>query len=97
MTPLTFKKNEENDVVKKEYKNKMSDMTQKIEGIKAMATFVIKQQTPNSDEKDLNNMVTHILDQESSAMGPHYSASTHYPFNEKVYVIENCLVDFEIL
>jgi len=40
--------------------------------------------------------MAHILGKESSATGSYSSTSTHDPFNEQVYVIENCLVDFQI-
>jgi len=96
MTPSTFKKNEEIDVVKKEYENKMTHMTQEIQGLKAMVTFVVKQQNPDLDDEDLNNMMARILGKESSAIGPYSFASTHDPFNEQIYIIEYCLVDFQI-
>jgi len=39
--------------------------------------------------------MTHVLTKESSGVGLHSSASTHDPHYEQVYIIENCLLDFE--
>jgi len=96
MTQSTLMKNEEIDAIKIEYEDKMTHMTKEIQGLKAMVTFIAKQQNPNLDDVDLNNMMEHILGKESSAMRLHSSASNHDPLNEQVYVIENCLVDFQI-
>jgi len=41
MAPPTFKKNKEIDVVNKKYKNKMTHITQEIQGLKTMVTFVV--------------------------------------------------------
>jgi len=40
-------------------------------------------------------MMTRVLTKESGGVGLHSSASTHDPHYEQVYIIENCLLDFE--
>ena len=95
MTPSTLKKKEEIVAIRNEHANEVSGMTKKIEILEEMVKFVVKQQNPYLEEDDINNMMTRVLTKESSGVGLHSSASTHDPHYEQVYIIENCLLDFE--
>jgi len=57
-----------------------------------MVKFVVKQKNIDLDEEDINNMMTRVLGKESSVAKLHLSASTHDPYYEYVYMVENCLV-----
>jgi len=87
MTPSQFRKNEEIAAIKKEHANTISGMAKEIQDLQAIVNFVVRQQNPDLDEEDLNNMMTHVLGKESSATGPYSSASTHDPQVKKVF---NC-------
>jgi len=73
----------------------VSGMAKKIEVLEEMVKFVIKQQNPDLEVDDINNMMMRVLTKESSGVRLHSSASTHDPHYEQVYIIENCLLDFE--
>ncbi|XP_027912731.1 uncharacterized protein LOC114188556 [Vigna unguiculata] len=79
MKPSQFRKNEEIAAIKKEHTNAISGMEKKIQDLRAIVNFVVRQQNPDLDEKDLNNMMAHVLGKESSATGPYSSASTDDP------------------
>ncbi|XP_027933320.1 uncharacterized protein LOC114188858 [Vigna unguiculata] len=76
MKPSQFRKNEEIAAIKKEHANAISGMEKKIQDLRAIVNFVVRQQNPDLDEKDLNNMMAHVLGKESSATGPYSSEST---------------------
>ncbi|XP_027942504.1 uncharacterized protein LOC114196152 [Vigna unguiculata] len=79
MTPSQFRKNEEIAAIKKEHANAISGMAKEIQDLRAIVNFVVRQQNPDLDEEDLNNMMARVLGKESSATGPYSSASTHDP------------------
>ena len=85
MTSSQFRKNEEIATIKKEHANAISGMTKEIQDLRAIVNFVVRQQNPNLDEEDLNNMMARILGKESSATGPYLSASTHDPQVKKSF------------
>jgi len=87
MTPSTFKRNEEIAAIKEEHANEISDIKKEMKDLKAMLKVVVKQQNPDLDEEDINNMMAHILSKESSTVGIHLSASTHDPY-EQVYILK---------
>jgi len=90
MTPSKLKKNEEIDVIKKEHANEVSGMTKEIQDLREIVNFVVKQQNPDLDEEDLNNMMACVLGKESSSMKPYSSRSTHYPYCEQVKKVLSC-------
>ena len=61
-----MRKNEEIVAIKKEHANEISGMAKKIQYIWVIVNFVVRQQNSDLDEKDLNNMMVHILGKESS-------------------------------
>jgi len=61
-----LRKNEEIVAIKKEHANEISGMAKKIQYIWVIVNFVVRQQNSDLDEKDLNNMMVHILGKESS-------------------------------
>ncbi|XP_027927582.1 uncharacterized protein LOC114184472 [Vigna unguiculata] len=79
MTPSQFRKNEEIAAIKKEHANAISGMAKEIQDLRAIVNFVVRQQNPDLDEEDLNNMMARVLGKKSSATGPYSSASTHDP------------------
>jgi len=58
-----------------------------MQDLEAMVKLVVKQQNPDLDEEDINNMMTRILSKESSVVGLHSSASTHDLY-EQVYILK---------
>jgi len=58
MTPSTFKRNEEIAAIKKEHANEISDIKKKMKNLQTMLKVVVKQQNPDLDEEDINNMMT---------------------------------------
>jgi len=92
---INIKKKEEIVAIRNEHANEVTGMTKKIEVLEEMVKFVVKQQNPDLEEDDINNMMTRVLTEESSGVGLYSSASTHDPHYEQVYIIENCLLDFE--
>ena len=87
MTPSTFKRNEQIAAIKKEHANEISDIKKKMKDLETMLKTVVKQQNPDLDEEDKNNMMTRVLSKESSAVGLHSSTSTHDPY-EQVYILK---------
>jgi len=89
MKPTMFKRNENIASIKKECEAKMSSMQEEMNGMKAMMKFMLKQQNPelDDDDDDINELMTCILGKESSAVGPHSSASTYNP-NSNDYQVQ---------
>jgi len=73
----------------------VNGMAKKIEDLEAMVKFVVKQQNPDLEEDDINNMMTRALTKESCGAKLHSSASTYDPHYEQVYITKNCLLDFK--
>ena len=82
-----FKRNENIASIKKECEAKMSSMQEEMNGMKAMMKFMLKQQNPELDDDDINELMTRILGKESSVIGPHSSASTYNP-NSNDYQVQ---------
>ena len=85
---INIKKKEEIVAIRNEHANEVTGMTKKIEVLEEMVKFVVKQQNPDLEEDDINNMMTRVLTEESSGVGLYSSASTHDPHYEQVYIIE---------
>lgn len=77
--------------LRKEHVNQISGIEKKIEDLEEMIKFLVEQQNPNLDDKDINNMMTRDLSKESSSVELYSSTSTHVPY-EQVYMIGNYFV-----
>lgn len=85
MTPTLLKKNQEIVNIQKGHALEISGMAKKIEGLEAMMKFMLKQQNPDLNEEDIEQMMSRVLGKENSVVGPHSSASTHIPNFDQVY------------
>ena len=96
VTPSVLKRNQEIVVIHKKYVIEVNSLTQKVEGLKAIVKFVLKQQNPNLNEGDIEHMMSRVLrkensiaDQkkkrkENSVVAPGSSTSTHDPYLDQV-------------
>jgi len=54
------KKNQEIDVIRKGHTIEMKAITTRIQGVEAMMKFMLKQQNPDLDVNDIEEMMVHI-------------------------------------
>jgi len=64
----------------KGYVIEVNSLTQKVEGLKAIVKFVLKQQNPDLNEGDIEHMMSRVLRKENSVVAPDSSTSTHDPY-----------------
>ncbi|KAJ1443723.1 hypothetical protein SESBI_00321 [Sesbania bispinosa] len=83
LSHLQFLKNEEIAAIKKQHSNEVTSMKREMEGLKSLVKTMLKQQNPNLNEEEVDNMMATALGYENSA-GPRLSASSHVPYQEEV-------------
>lgn len=57
----------------------MNGMTKQIQDMQAMMKFMLKQQNPELDDDDVDELMVRVLGKQSSATLPPSFASTHNP------------------
>ncbi|KAK8470254.1 hypothetical protein PHAVU_004G091794 [Phaseolus vulgaris] len=80
VTPSVLKRNQEIVAIHKGYAIEVNSLTQKVEGLKAIMKFVLKQQNANLNEGDIEHMMSRVLRKENSVVAPGSSTSTHDPY-----------------
>ena len=83
MTPTTLKKNQEIDALKREHVIEINDTIKKFEGLEAVM------KNTDLDVNDIEEMMARALGNESSAVAPHSSTTTHVPDDnddDEVYI-----------
>jgi len=86
MTPTTFKKKQEMDAVNRKHEVKIDGMTKRMEGLEAMIRFMLKQQHPDFDHNDIDELMAQAVGNENSAPAPRSSAATHVPEDDEVNI-----------
>ncbi|KAJ1408941.1 putative transposase, Ptta/En/Spm, plant [Sesbania bispinosa] len=88
VTPSILKKKEEIAVIKKQHSNEVTGMKREMEGLKSLVKTMLKQQNPDLNEEEVNNMMAAALGYENS-IGLCSSASSHVPHQEETF-LEKC-------
>ncbi|KAJ1400010.1 hypothetical protein SESBI_29846, partial [Sesbania bispinosa] len=68
--------------IKKQRSNEVTGMKREMEGLKSLVKTMPKQQNPNLNEEEVDNMMAVALGYEIT-VGPRSSASSHVPHEEE--------------